>query len=218
MRQRGVGADELMIVDLECSGLIEVCGPEICGRFQRHVAVSAFMYGPGRVIETARAVPGYAGQVIGVLVILAAQPLVVIQLRRQMHLVATAAETRLPVQGFEKGFPVEGRLGLHQLLIDPLQKPVAAERERVMLRRFDGVISVAARAVDFGDGMATGAGNARTGQGIVRGAKFRIIKRAAEKGNRIVAAGTKAGKHGYCHRAACQPPGCSSPRTGKRDY
>ena len=134
---------------------------------------------------------GYAGKMVRVLVILAAQPFVVIQRRRQMHFVTAAAEPRLPVQRLQECLLVKCRLGLDQLPIDPAQKIVVAKCEWIMYRCSNRVIGVASGAVDAGDRVASSAGDAGARQRIVRNAEVQIIVDAGEQRYRVVAAGTK---------------------------
>ena len=166
------------------------------------MAIVAIVFCLGWVIKAGHTVPGYSRQVVGVLVILSPQPFVVIQLWRQVNLVATTTKPGLAVQRLEKGFLVQFRFCLDQLAIDPLQCLVVTERERVVLRRLDRKIGVAARAVDLSDGMATGAGDAGAGQRIVQVAKIGVIECPAEQGNRVVAAGAETRNVGIavpCH-------------------
>ena len=113
------------------------------------------------VVETRHTVAGNAAQVVTVEVVLAAQPLVPVELLRQMNLVATAAEFRGLVQRLEESLLVKLRLGLDQLPVDPSQGRVVAAGERVVDRLLDGVVGVAAPAVEVGDGVAGGAGDPR---------------------------------------------------------
>ena len=57
----------------------------------------------------------------GVVVVLASKPLVPIQFHGQMNFVAGATELGRLVEWLEERGFVEGRLGLHQLAVDPLQ-------------------------------------------------------------------------------------------------
>ena len=66
--------------------------PKSADAEQRHVAAVAVGLGLRRVVEAGDAVPGDAAQQKRVVVVLPAQPLVVVQLLRQVHLVAGAAE------------------------------------------------------------------------------------------------------------------------------
>lgn len=52
---------------------------------------------------------------------------------------------------------MEGRFGLYQLIVDPLQHGIVAAGKGVMFRFFDGVVGVAEVAVDVCDGVADGA-------------------------------------------------------------
>ena len=61
-----------------------------------------------------------------------------------------------------------------------------------MDRLIDCVIRIAARAVDVGDRVAGGAGDAGLGRRMVHIIEFRIVKSAAEKRHDIVATGAPA--------------------------
>ena len=90
---------------------------------QRHVADRAVLLGLRRVVEAPRAVAGDAAEQVRVVVVLAAQELlVVVQLDRQADLVAGRAELGGLVERLEERLLVEVRLGLDQLVVDPLQR------------------------------------------------------------------------------------------------
>ena len=86
------------------------------------MACSTIVLGLWRVVKAARAVPRHTGKMIGILVVLAAQPLVIIQLGRQVHLVAGAAQLRGPVDRLEEGPPVQLRPGLDELAVEPSEE------------------------------------------------------------------------------------------------
>src|SRR6266567_1773690 len=119
-----------------------------------------------RIIKAARAVPGHAAQEEGVIMILAAEKVLVPgQFDRQADLVASGAELRLFVQRLQESLFVELRFGLDQLLVDKLQDAIAAVSERIMDRLINGVIAIAARAVDVRHRVTTGAGESGLGRG-----------------------------------------------------
>ena len=115
------------------------------------------------------------------MVLPAQKVLIVVQFPGNAHLMASGAELRCLVVIFQKSFLVKLRLGLHQLVVDKLQKLVRAERERIMNRFLDRIIRVAPCAVHVGDGVASGARNARMGGGMIYIVKFRVVERAREK-------------------------------------
>ena len=138
-----------MVVDAQLGGAGEQLGAEIARRLERHVAAAAIRLGLRRVVEAARAVPRNAAQQERIVMVLAAEEfLVVVQRQRQVHLVAGRAELGRAVKVLQERLLVERRLGLDELIVDPLQQRVVAERERVVQRLFDRVVGVAARAVD----------------------------------------------------------------------
>ena len=132
---------------------------------------------------------GHAAEEIRVVMILAAQEVLVFgQLGGQRNLVAGGAELRRLHHGFQERLLVEFRLGLHQQVVDVLQRGIAAVGEGVMHWLVDGVFGVAARAIDVGDGVAGGAGDAGLGGGVIADVEVRIIKCAAEKRHHVMAA------------------------------
>ncbi len=135
----------------------------------------------------------HAAQQIRIVVVLAAEKfLVVVQLQRQMHLVAGRTELRRLVKRLQESRLVKLRLGLDQLVVDPLQHRVLAERERIVQRLFDRVVGVAARAVDVRDRVADGAGDAALRRRVAGRVEVRIVKGTAEERHRVVAAGAPA--------------------------
>ena len=95
---------------------------------------------------------------------------------------------------FEEGLFVHRRLGLHQLMVDPLEHVVVALGEGIVQRLVDRVVGVAAGAVDVGDRVAGGAGDAGMGGGMVHVVVVGIVEGAAIERHRIVAAGAPAGR------------------------
>ena len=104
---------------------------------------------------------------------------------------------------FEESFFVHRWLGLHQLMVDPLEHVVVAGSEGIVQRFVDRVVGVAAGAVDVGDRVAGGAGDAGVGGGMVHVVVVGIVEGAAVEGHRIVAAGAPAG----CLHVAVSLPG-----------
>ena len=175
-RNGGIRARELVVVDLPLPFAVEVAGAELLRLGQRHVATVAIRFRLRRVIKRVGEVPGDTAQVVAVVVVLATQPLVVVQLGRQVHLVTAAAELRRLMQGFEEGLLVEFGFGLDQLLAHPLQGGVFAEGEGIVAGFFDGVVGVTAHAVDVGDRVANRAGNTGLGQGVVGQVVVRVVE------------------------------------------
>ena len=93
--------------------------------------------------------PGDAAQQERIVVIPSAQPLVVIELLREVHLVAGAAELGAAMQGLRKRLLVERRVGFHQRLVHPVQDRVVAVGEGIVQRLLDRVVAVAARTVQM---------------------------------------------------------------------
>ena len=83
-----------------------------------------------------------------------AEKLVLIQGFGEVHFVARPAELGRLVQRLQEGLLVERRLRLDELVVDPLERPVLAEREGVVDRPVDRVVAVASRAVHVTDRVA----------------------------------------------------------------
>src|SRR5882724_7533839 len=118
--------------------------------------------------------------------------LIMVQVPSEADLVAGGAKLGRAHERFEKGFLVKLGLALDQLLIDVLQQAIRAIGERVMDRLVNGVIRIAFGAVDVGDGMTGGTGNAGLRSRMIYVVKFRIVERAAKEGHDIVTAGAPA--------------------------
>jgi hypothetical protein len=140
---------------VEHSGLVA----ELLRGHEREVAVAAglrlrrVVEGPHGVARDARVVPA-------VVVVLAAQPVVLVHRREEPDLVARRAELRRSHERLHERLPVEGRLHPDQELVDFLEHLVARERERVLLALLDDVTAVAAQVLDLGDRVAGHAGEA----------------------------------------------------------
>src|SRR2546423_4462335 len=151
-----------MIVNREDVRVVEELRAKITRSLKRHVAAGAIELGLFRIIEAARAVPRNAAEQERIIMILSAQEVLILgQLNGNTDLVTSGAKLRALVQRFEESLFVEVRLGLHQRLVDELEHAVRTEREGIMDWFVDGVVSVATRAVDVIDRMASGAGDAR---------------------------------------------------------
>ena len=188
--QTGVRPGEQVVVDRQPAAVIERPGSEVGRRLQRHMAAVAIILRRGRVVEAPRAVARHTAEQVRVVVILAAQELLVVgQFLRQVHLMADRAELRLLVKRLQERLLVKRRLRLHHLPVDRLQQRVVAVGERIVERLFDSVVGVAAGAVDVRHRMAHGAGDARVGGGVVLIVEVGIVEGPAEERHRVVAAG-----------------------------
>ena len=118
--------------------------------------------------------------------------LVVVEGIRQMYFVTGRTEICRLMEIFEERFLMQRGLGLHELIVYPLQRDVVTEGERILLRFFNREIGVTARAVDMRDRMANGAGDPRLGCRMLHVIELRIVESIAEEGDRIVAAGTES--------------------------
>ena len=85
---------------------------------------------------------------------------------------------------------VKRRLGLDELIVDPLQDGIVAVGKGIMDRFVDGVIAVAARGVDVGYGVTDGASDAGVGCRVVEIVEVRIVELARQERNLVVTAGT----------------------------
>ncbi len=136
---------------------------------------------------------GHAAQPERIVVVLPAQELlVVVDLLRNPHFVANRAEFLRAMERLEEGLFVEVRLGLDQLVVEPLQDRVIAGGKRIVNGLVDGVAAVSRPVIDVGHGMADGAGDAGLGGRMGDEVVILTVKLAAEEGDRIVAAGTPA--------------------------
>ena len=151
------------------------------------VAVRLRLFG---IVEAGDAVAGDAAQQKGIVVVLAAQPSVLVKRFRQVNLVASAAELRALVQGLQERALVQRWLRFDQERIDPTQDGVVRKREGIVRRRSDHVVGIAAHADGF-DGVTGHAADAGVGGGIVDVVEVRIVEQAAEKRHRVVAAGAE---------------------------
>ena len=193
MWYRGVCAGKLVVVNCQDARVIIGFGAEVIRLVQRQMAPVAVVLGTGRIIKTRHAVSRHTTQVVAVVVILTSQPLVGIQLHRQMYLVAGSAEFRRFMQRFQKGSFMKIRLRFYQCTIDPLQELASRVRKRVVQRLFDGVIGVAFRSVDICDRMTTSASDASLCRRVVDIVKSRVVKCSAEKRYRVMATCTEPG-------------------------
>ena len=124
--------------------------------------------------------------------VLPAQPAVMIHLLGNMHLVAQRTEFGAAMKRLQPGFLVKFRFGADQLVIDGLQQGRRAVGERIGRWVDYCVRSVAAHAVQFGDGMAGDAGNASLRCRIRVHVIGRVIETSAEQRDRIMASRAEA--------------------------
>ncbi len=149
-KRRVRGGEEVVV---EHPGLVA----ELLGGHEREVAVAAGLR-LRRVVERPHGVPGHAGVVPAVVVVLPAHPVVVVQGRKEADLVAGRAELRRPHERLHERLPVQGRLHPDQELVDLVERLVLRERERILLALLDDVAAVPAQVLDLGDRVAGHAG------------------------------------------------------------
>ena len=126
------------------------------------------------------------------MVILSAKELfVVINCEWDMDLVTGGTEVCRRVKVFEKRLLVQGRLCLHELIINPLQGWVFTESERVLFGFFDREVGVSASTVDVSDRMADSTSDPRLRGRVIDVVKFRIVESSTEKRDGIVTTGTE---------------------------
>ena len=198
LRQRRVGGGELVIMDLQSARIVEASRPEVARAHQRHVADAAPGCGRRRVVERLREIARYAAQEVGVVVVLPAHPLVVVQLLGQVDLVTGGAELGAAMQVLQERLLVERRLALHQLPVHPSQDRVVAEREGVVQGFLDREVGVAAGRIDVGDRVAGRAGDAGAREGVLANVVVGVVEPGALEGPReeryrVVAARAPAG-------------------------
>ena len=111
---------------------------------------------------------------------------IVVQGKRQTHLVARRAELGALDDGLHERLLVHLGLGLHQREVDPLQDRVVAEGEGVMVGLLDRVGAVAPGVVHRGDRVAGGAGDSRLTRGVVHVVIVGIVEFAREERHRVV--------------------------------
>src|SRR5262249_10972226 len=115
-RQAGVGADEAVVMHLADTAAIEVLVAEVVARLPRHVALGTVGLGHRRIVETAGSMAGNAAEQVAVVMVLAAQELLVeIDGHGDADLMAGRAELRCLVKRLEERLLVEIRLGLDEL-------------------------------------------------------------------------------------------------------
>ena len=194
VRDAGVRSREKMIVDAQrLVRRIEELRAKITARLQRHVAACAILLRLLRVVESACVVTRHPAQEISVVMILAAEEVLVLRhVVRQADLVARRAEFRRAHDRLEKGLLVKLRLRLHQLVVHVLQHAIGAVGERIVNRFIDRVIGVAHGGIHMRDGMAGCASDARFRRGMMIHIEVGIIKRAAEERHHVMAAGAPA--------------------------
>ena len=174
-------------------------GSEIRRGLERHVAFGAIGLGLVGIIERPGIHPRHAREQVRIVVVLAAQELLVVVHRvGDAHLVTGGAELGRLVEGLEEGLLVELRLALHQLLVDEIGQRVGGrEGEGVMHRFLDGVVAVADGALvgafQVRDGVTSHAGDARLRGRVVHHVEVGIIEGPGEEWHRVMAAGAPAG-------------------------
>ena len=127
-----------------------------------------------------------------VMILAAKEVLILREITRQTHFVTSGTKLGALVQRLEEGLLVEVGLRLHKLVIDELQHAIRAIREWVMNWLVDGVVGIAARAVNVIDRVAGGAGNASLGGRMFFQVEIRIIERTTEEGHHVVTSGAPA--------------------------
>ena len=199
MQDAGIGAQELVVVHQGTAIPRKIIGTKVHSRtgfLQRHVTTIAIGLSFRGVIKTGDAVARHAREAEGVVVVLASKPFVPIEFHWQVDFVARATEFRRLVEWLQESGFVEGRLGFHQLAVDPLQGRVFTEGKGVMLRLIHGVGRIAQVGVHMADRVAHRAGDGGLPQRIFRNRVIRIIpswviKCPRQKRNGVVTAGTK---------------------------
>ena len=195
----GIGSRKCMAVDGEEVIGAVFLGPEIRRGLERHVAFGAIGLGLVGIIERPRIHARYAREQVRIVVVLAAQELLVVVHRvGDAHLVAGGAKLGCLVEGLQEGLLVELRLALHQLLVDEIGQRVGGrEGEGVVHRFFDGVVAVADGALvgafQVRDGVTRHAGDARLRGRVVHHVEIGIIEGPGEERHRVMAAGAPAG-------------------------
>ena len=130
---------------------------ELLRGHERQVAVAAGLR-LRRVVEGAHGEAGHARVLPGVVVVLAAQPAVLVHGREEADLVARRAELRRAHERLHERLPVERRLHADEELVDLLEDLVVREREGVLLALLHDVAAVAADVLHLGDRVAGHAG------------------------------------------------------------
>src|SRR5262249_30487276 len=139
-----------MIVYLQLARIIEATSSKVFGTHEWHVTRAAIVLGDRRIVKRLAEKAGDTAKEIRVVVILAAHPLVVIELFWQVDLVTCRTEFGATMKVLQKTLLVECWLAFHELTVDPLQKGTVAERERVMQRLLEREGRVSTSRVDIG--------------------------------------------------------------------
>ena len=87
-----------------------------------------------RIVETRHTVAGHAAQMVRIVVILPAKPLVGVELFRQVHLVARAAELGRLVQRLEKRFLVKCRFRFDELAVVDPDDPWSVSKDNILAK------------------------------------------------------------------------------------
>ena len=133
--------------------------------------------------------PGDTAQQECVIMVLAPQKIFIMgQLHGDAHFMAGGTELSVFVERLQKSFLMEFGLRFDQLLIHELEEAIRAESEGIMHRLLDGVISIAASAVDIRDCVTGCAGDPRLRGGMLFEIKLRVVKCSAQEGNHVMTA------------------------------
>ena len=147
-------------------------------------------FGLRGVIPTPGPVTGDTTQKKRIVMVLSAQELFVkVHCVWNADFVASRTEFSLSMKWLQKGLLVKIRLGFHQLIIDPLQDGIGAVGEGIVQGLLDCVIGVTGRAVDIGDGVADGAGDAGMSRGMINFIEILVVKLAGKEGHGVMTAG-----------------------------
>ncbi len=190
----GVRGREQMIVDGASATVRGRSGRGIVGGLERHVAVGAPGLRLGRIVETVHAVTGDPAHQEAVVVVLAAQPAVMVQGLRQVHLVAGGAELRGLVQGFQQALLVQFGLGADELSVQGLEERVLAAVEGVGWRVGESIVGVAAGTADGVDRVAGHAGDAGPAARVRVRVVGGVVEAPGVERHRVVAARAQPGR------------------------
>src|SRR6266705_3247094 len=114
--------------------------------------------------------------------------LVMVQIRRNTHLMTGRAKLGSPMQRLQECPLVKIGIGLDELAVDPFQEPVVALSKRVMDRLLDYVIPIPFGAVDAGDRVTRSTSNPRLAGRMIHVIEVRIVEGATEERDHVVAA------------------------------
>jgi hypothetical protein len=138
-------------------------------------------------------VPGTT-QEEGVIVILSAQPLLVVgHLIGKTDLVAGRTKLFRFHKGLQEGLFVKVGFRFDQRVVHPLQHSICAVSEGVVDGFINGVGSVTDRAVDVRDAVASRAGNASLTRWVLLHVEVRVVESSAEERHQIMATRAPSG-------------------------